>query len=277
MRTPARLTLAIIAAIPALAQAQRGERPERTRASTPQEWLADCRQGFGWGSSEERACDVKETTIPAKSTIQIDGGPNGGISVIGWNRNEVKIVAKISAQARTQDEADSILREIRILTDGSIRADGPRMNRRGGWAVSFEVYMPRKTNVMASTMNGGVHAEALNGLLTLSTTNGGVTLDDLGGDVRARTVNGGVNVRLTGDHWEGQRLEVEATNGGVRLQVPESYNARLQAETSNGGLQTDFPVTVEGRIDRRVNTTLGSGGALISARTVNGGVRILRQ
>ena len=52
------------------------------------------------------------------------------------------------------------------------------------------------------------------------------------------------------------------------------YNARLETGTVNGGMTVDFPVTVRGRIGRRVETQLGSGGPLVRAITTNGGVKI---
>jgi hypothetical protein len=261
---------AIALLVPTAARAQ-----ERERSTA--DWLEDCRRGGGWGNDDDRACDVREVTLPAlNGTLRVDGGPNGGVSLIGWDRKAVKIVAKISANSRNDGEAAQMLKEIRVLTDGSIRAEGPRTSRGRGWSVSFDIYLPRRADVTAETTNGGVRAKQVAGRLSLSTTNGGVVLDEVGGDVRAETVNGGVTVRLSGDRFNGERLEASATNGGVRLEIPEGYNARLEAETTNGGFQTDFPITLQGRIDKRISTTLGKGGPLVSVRTVNGGVRIRR-
>ena len=50
--------------------------------------------------------------------------------------------------------------------------------------------------------------------------------------------------------------------------------------THNGGIDIDFPITVRGRISdmrRRIDTTIGSGGAPLRVRTVNGGVSIARR
>jgi hypothetical protein len=73
---------------------------------------------------------------------------------------------------------------------------------------------------------------------------------------------------------------VSTTNGGVRMSLPDGYNAELSAETTNGGLDIDFPVVVRGRlsgVNRRIVTTLGSGGPRLHVRTVNGGVQIGRR
>ena len=94
--------------------------------------------------------------------------------------------------------------------------------------------------------------------------------------MRGRTTNGGVEAELTGDTWEGTGLDLETTNGGVRLRIPEDYSARLETGTVNGGIDIDFPVTVQGRIGREFSTTLGGGGPLLRAETTNGHVRISR-
>jgi DUF4097 and DUF4098 domain-containing protein YvlB len=94
--------------------------------------------------------------------------------------------------------------------------------------------------------------------------------------VRGRTTNGGVEVRLDGDTWDGEGLDLETTNGGIRLRVPEDYSARLETRTVNGSVDIDFPVTVQGNIGRSISATLGNGGALVRAVTTNGQVRVSR-
>ena len=64
--------------------------------------------------------------------------------------------------------------------------------------------------------------------------------------------------------------------GGVTLLVPANYSARLETGTVNGGIDIDFPVTVQGRVGRRLSTTLGEGGPTVRAVTTNGGVRVRR-
>ena len=117
----------------------------------------------------------------------------------------------------------------------------------------------------------GVHAA-----VRFATTNGGVQLDGLGGAVQGRTQNGGVRVRLSGSQWDGQGLDVETTNGGVTLEVPEGYSAQLETSTVNGGVRSELPLAVApgDRLNRQVSATLGSGGPPVRVRTRNGGVRI---
>lgn len=224
----------------------------------------------------ERFCEVRDTTIRAPQRgLVIDGRDNGGIYVVGWDRNEVLVRALIQASAEDIRDAEALAKEIKVLTDGDrIRADGPSYRRRTSWSVSYEIFVPRKTNLDADTHNGGIQIEGVEGRMELHAVNGGIGLRQVSGDVRAETTNGGVSAALDGNTWRGDGLDLRTTNGGVNLEIPRGYNAELETGTVNGGMNIDFPITVQGFIGRRITTKLGSGGPRVRAMTTNGGVRI---
>ena len=239
-------------------------------------WLEDCRRGRGRGDDREQYCDVREQTIPARARLRVDGRDNGGIEVIGWDRNEILVRSKIEARAGSESDAKQLADGIKIDLGDEIRADGPSTRWRSQWSVSYEIYTPRRTNLDLSANNGGIAISGLEGRIEFETENGGVSLSGLAGDVRGSTTNGGVDVELTGDRWRGEGLDVETMNGGVEITIPTRYSARLETGTVNGGMDIGFPVTVQGRIDRRLTTKLGDGGALVRVTTTNGGVSLRR-
>ena len=154
-------------------------------------------------------------------------------------------------------------------------ADGPRsLGRRESWHVSYQLVVPSRTSLSLQTTNGGISLSDVDGEIDFRTVNGGVTLKRLAGNVRGRTSNGGIDVELDGATWNGDGLQVETQNGGVKMAIPSNYSARLETGTVNGRMNIDFPVTVQGRIGRTIDTQLGSGGPLIRVRTSNGGVNI---
>lgn len=239
-------------------------------------WLEDCRERTGRNSVT--VCHEREMTIPARAgRLVVDAEPNGGITVVGSSRRDIRVVARIQANARSRADAEAMIEEIEIETSREIRSTGPRPARNEGWSVSFVLEVPRNMDLDLSSSNGGISVQAVEGDLVLSTMNGGLSLNAVAGSVRGRTTNGGVTVTLDGTEWRGRGLDLETTNGGVRLEVPERYNARLEMGTVNGGLNFDFPVTVRGRISRSINTDLGSGGAPIRIMTTNGGVTVSRR
>lgn len=243
----------------------------QTRTVQDDEW---CDSGQ---SDRDRYCEVREITLPAdRDVIGVDAAPNGGIHVESWDRNEILVRAKVQSHADSESDARNIVQEIDIDTSGTIEASGPRTGHGEGWSVSFRLYVPRRSNLDLKSTNGGISIENVSGAIAFRTTNGGIHLTDLGGDVQGTTTNGGVSVDLAGNRWDGDGLDVRTTNGGVRVTIPADYNAQLETGTVNGGLEIDFPVTVQGRINRKIEATLGDGGTTIRVFTTNGGVKIQR-
>ncbi len=223
-------------------------------------------------------CEVREFEMSPGAFDQVDASPNGSIEVTGWGRNEIRVLAKVLGRARTDDIAESLVSEVRISMDGmALDADGPKTERRESWSVSYRISVPHAADLDLNTVNGGITVEDVRGDIEFSATNGGVSLMDVGGSVSGRTTNGGLKVQLSGDSWDGEGLDVRTTNGGIVLVIPDEFNAELESATTNGGISVDFPVTVSGRINRRLRTTLGSGGPLLRAITTNGGVTIKKR
>jgi DUF4097 and DUF4098 domain-containing protein YvlB len=238
-----------------------------------QKWLQNCENG--WKNDRAHFCELRNLTLRPESKISVDGRDNGGVAFYGWDRNEVKVVAMIQANAEDDNQAEALAKQVRINTSGGrISAEGPSAQRRQSWSVSYEVYVPTRSNLEAITRNGGVSAEAVEGDLDFQATNGGIRVANVAGDVRGETTNGGISASLSGSSWRGKGLDLQTTNGGINLMIPRGYNARLETGTTNGGMRVDFPITVQGMIGRRIQTQLGSGGPLVRVMTTNGGVRI---
>ena len=238
-----------------------------------QKWLRNCENN--WNHDRANFCEVRNITLRPEAKISVDGRENGGVAFHGWDRDEVKVVAMIQANAVDDSQAEALAKQIHVNTGGGrISAEGPAPQRRAWWSVSYDIYVPTRSNLEAITLNGGVSAEAVEGDLDFQATNGGIRVEDVAGDVHGETTNGGVSASLSGSSWRGKGLDLRTTNGGVSLTIPRGYNARLETGTSNGGMRIDFPITVQGLVGKRIQTQLGSGGPLVRVVTTNGGVRV---
>jgi len=237
-----------------------------------------CRDNGWYNDKLEGNCEIREQTLAMSGApIAIDGKQNGGISVKGWDQNQVLMRARVQTGAPTAAEAADLAKQIRIETSGAkIYASGPETRKNYHWDVSYEVFVPRRADLSLETRNGGIVISDVNGKIDFNALNGGVVLRKVGGAVRGSTTNGGLVVELSGDRWDGETLDVRTTNGGVVLSVPENYSAKLETGTVNGSINVDFPVTVQGKINKELALNLGSGGATVKAMTTNGGVRVKR-
>lgn len=251
--------------------------PAQTFATSPCN-ADDANKGghSGFFGSHERVCELRRTTLPLLNSQLNVSGKNDGIEVIGEDRHDIDLEARVSAQSSDRKGAETLLREIEITTTGTIQARGPQNSgwSKDNWSVNYRLHVPRRLGAHLHTENGGIELANIDGEINAETTNGGLTLSDLAGDVHASTVNGGVHVTLAGDQWRGGGLFANSTNGGISVKASNHYSAHLIAQTEHGGISLGYPFTVTGTFSNRVETNIGQGGATLHFQTVNGGVSI---
>jgi DUF4097 and DUF4098 domain-containing protein YvlB len=221
--------------------------------------------------------EVREMTLPVTNLLTVDGRRNGGISVKGSERADVLVRACVQTWGTSEESARALAKEINIETSSVIRVGN---TTEEGWAVSYEIYVPRVMNLKLTTHNGGIGINGVEGNIEFEAHNGGVSLNDLAGNVKGKTRNGGLNVKLSGNSWKGAGLDVETTNGGIHLSLPENYSARIETGTVNGGFRSDISgLKIEEdendrRRNRRISIDFNGGGAPVRVITTNGGVKI---
>jgi DUF4097 and DUF4098 domain-containing protein YvlB len=227
--------------------------------------------------SEER-----RFTMPTSGSLSVDAVKNGGISVRSGDANEIEVRACVSAWGDTADQANAIVSSVRINNTGTIRAES---GFDSNWSVTYQITVPRYTNLKLTANNGGISVSGVEGDLELETRNGGIALREIAGNVKGKTVNGGVSVSLSGSSWIGNGLDIETTNGGITLSLPETYAATIEASTVNGAVRSNIPelsVTTEnirggwgpGGRSNQIVTALNGGGAPVKVSTKNGGITI---
>ncbi len=266
MRTPAAWIAALLAT--GLGIAATGHAQEWTVVEDD-DW---CYEG-SWNSDW---CEVREITLPASGDlIEVDGGKNGGIAVHGWDKNEILLQVQVNVWDLDDEEAEEYASEIEIDTDGLISADGPPRRGDGpNWAVSYRLRVPNESSLVLEAYNGGITIIDVQGDIEFAAKNGGIRLARVGGDVHGTTKNGGLKVVLDGEGWSGEGMDVETTNGGIDLEIPEGYSARLLMGTKNGGIRSDVPGVVSGHRSKSIRATIGDGGPLLRLVTKNGGVSV---
>lgn len=214
-------------------------------------------------------CEIRESTMAAAPKLSVDGKTNGGIRVVGANRPDILIRAKVQGRGDSEAEAKGIASQVSIQsTGGAVSANGPEGK---SWAVSYEIFVPTSTALNLTAHNGGILVDDVQGDIEFHTVNGGIHLARLAGTVRGETVNGGIHLDLTG---AGRGVDVKTQNGGVHIALPNAFSGQLDLATVNGRIHVGLPNVQIEKHQRTVVTTVGSGGPLIRAHTQNGGVHI---
>lgn len=268
MRT-SRLFLSLLA-VAALAQTAAAQ-------SSSQEWLENCRRNSN-NNNRETFCEVRETRLPARGTLRVNGAQNGAVSVRAHEGRDVVVQSRIQSWAGSDAEAAQLARGIRVGTDGTIQATGPEASRNRGWAVSYEILVPARTNLDVQTRNGPISVERITGEINLRAENGPIALRELAGDVNARAQNGPISVTLAGRRWSGEGLDAETVNGPISVRMPRGYAAHLESGTVHGPLNVPGNLRPERRNrwspGGRISTDLNGGGPTIRVVTTNGPVSI---
>src|SRR5215470_5459264 len=103
-------------------------------------------------------CEIREMTLAAAGgVLSVDGHRNGGISVKGGDRSDILVRARVQTRADSDAEARELATQIKIETTGQrIAANGPELSNNRNWSVSFEVLVPRQSDLSLKAHNGGI-------------------------------------------------------------------------------------------------------------------------
>jgi len=187
------------------------------------------------------------------ASVEVDGGSRGAIRVRGADRADYSVEACKLAAAGDSATAAQMVAGIQVNRGAwRVEAHGPAVSESDGdWQVYLIVHAPRNGSVDLTTVNGPIEVRdlagtvkvrATNGPLSIQnctgtvdaqTTNGPVSFSGSGGDVKLSATNGPLSVKLSGDVWNGPRLDASTANGPVSLTAPSTFRSGLRVE-SNG-------------------------------------------
>ena len=239
--------------------------------------------------SEERTLTKSEAAV-----LQIHPHSNGGVQVVGWDKETYSVTA-CKAAAGSGDTAERILSQISVsIEHGKISTKGP--GEEGDWTVYLLIRTPKSATIDLETMNGPISLYDVDGKLTarahngpislknfsgdaeITAVNGPISLEGSSGNVRIHTENGPISVALEGKTWSGTGLTADAKNGPLTLMVPNGYQSSFVVESTNYA-----PVSCKASIcdnarktwdDQHRRIEYGSSPAMIRLSTVNGPVSV---
>lgn len=208
-------------------------------------------------------CEMREETVAATSQFTLDGLHNGGVTILGSDRKDVKVRMRVEASTYSTSDAQDLFKRIHThVTPGRFTVDGPDMDSFFGWAsgkwwtVSVEVFVPHKTDLRVETHNGAIrisdiqgridarshnganHVERVTGAARIVSHNGELKFSEIGGDVTFESHNGAVKGTRLGGGVEGI-----SHNGGVAVELEGAATAtrRIDIESHNGRVTVGLP------------------------------------
>lgn len=249
------------------------------------------------------------------ATLSLEGR-NGKVEVRVWDRDEIKIIGTKQMRierastwlarliglrvpdVETDEEAreyfEKFTMEISGDADGlEVKTSRPPSAGQLDFSMSYEIILPRKSNmsvemsngrleiagvngrVDARSVNGRITCNEINGALLVRTVNGRLDLQQITGSIDAQTVNGRISATLAAPLPSDGEIICRTTNGGIRLGVPRDANFELKIQSRSSRVSSDFEsIRLTEDRPKRLEGIVGDGGPLISLRTVNGPVEL---
>jgi len=206
---------------------------------------------------------------------------NGPVHISSWDQNQVKVDAVKYADTKERLEEAKI--EIDARNDSiSIRTKYPDHNQSWNWgshnnpaSVEYTLTVPRTARLdEIKLINGSLDVTGMSGEVNASCINGRLEAHDLSGCARLSTINGRLDARF--GQLASNSVELNSVNGSVELTIPSDSKAELEADTVSGGINNDFGLHVNHHnfVGHDLRGELGSGGAHISLKNVNGRIEI---
>jgi hypothetical protein len=235
---------------------------------------------------------------------------NGDIRVVGWEKEEVHLIAEIRDTSRRR--VDVLIQPKGSDLDIETVFQQPLWPLNWGLVLSprceMTLFVPRKLSGYFRTTNGSIfisylggyaHCETNNGDIEVKhfageakveTKNGTINAQDLQARIKATTVNGQVNlIEVEGgivaettngsilakalDGW-GEGISLATTNGSIEISLGDA-SGEIMAESAEGGLDVHIPDAKVISISKRVTRLRVPGRKQkISLRTTHGTIAL---
>ena len=207
------------------------------------------------------------------------GGINGSVKIETSDTKTAEVYIERTASSqealnRRKIEIQAYANRLRIhgeTTDHNFFAKlfGSKASER----VTLKV--PRQISLYAKGVNGRFFAEDIDGALELGGINGKVEVANASGSATLKGINGNVAFGMKRIDVDGVTLS--GINGNIELQLAADVNADFDAKGMNGRVTADIPnVFVEKGKRRTYWARIGSGGSGITAKGINGNIRLTR-
>jgi DUF4097 and DUF4098 domain-containing protein YvlB len=223
----------------------------------------------------------------------------GSIKAGGADTTDCNVVATISAQAPTKEEAAEIAEKVTIHLESAgktltVRADKPHVKNNRSISISYQITVPVQTNIECASSYGSIELADTSGYVKAHTSYGSIDCDSINGQIQADTSYGSVDCReiisdelTAGSNYGNIDIEysdlapgqtqanVSTSYGNIDFTAPPGFTGQVELATSYGSIKTDLPIVVKGRISsKRIEGTIGEGNGKLSLKTSYGSIRI---
>lgn len=229
-------------------------------------------------------------------TVTIIGAPQGSITIEGWSKNEVEVIADIELRANTEQELNALaavngfvfsedFNHLHVLTTGThdkvymkrVAPKFPKALLGLPWKIDYRIRVPSVTDVELNAGRGPLKLSAIVGGIRISATETDAHFTLTGGVVTATIGAGTILVTIPMRSWRGGGADIRLASGQLTVELPVGFNGDIDAdvlrvgriEESFGGLEQR---AAPGLTERIIKARAGAGGAFFKFVVGDGNV-----
>ncbi|MBN1805573.1 MAG: DUF4097 family beta strand repeat protein [Sedimentisphaerales bacterium] len=221
-----------------------------------------------------------ERTVHKQIHLDLDSNvvaktSSGSITVTGADVGDCNVVAQVCVQAISEQQAWEIAEQVEIILEkvGNtliIKTEQPPKKEKCSVSVSYDITVPKKTNIecassygpvklsnirgdaKAKSGSGSIFAEHIQGSANLHTSYGSVTCRNISGNniviqsnsgsIKAQQIKGSADLNtsygsITCQNISGPDIKLRASSGGINLS--EVSGESFDVQSSYGSIKTD--------------------------------------
>ena len=233
-------------------------------------------------------------------TVTLVGAPRGSVTIEGWNRNEIEVIADVELKAETESDLDQLARvntfvfdedlnHVSILTVGThdrafmkkSAKNFPKKLLNLPWRIDYRLRVPANTDLEVNAGYGPVKLSGVEGAMRLSATESETALTLTGGTVFATITAGNVLLTVPVRSWRGGGADIRVAGGVLNVELAPGFSGDIDADIlRNGKIVNTYEGLVmrekPGITERTVRARAGAGGAHFKFTVGDGTVNIKR-
>ena len=231
-------------------------------------------------------------------TVTLIGAPRGSVTVEGWSRNEVEIVADIELKGPTEADLDQLalvntfvfdedLNHLSVLTTGThdrvfmkrAAKNFPKKLLNLPWKIDYRLRVPANTDLEINAGHGAVKLLGVEGAMRISATESETALTLTGGVISTTVTAGVITFTVPSRSWRGSGADIRIASGTINVDLPPGFSGDIDAEVlRNGKIVTTYDGLASrekpGITERTVRARAGAGGPYFKFTVGDGIVNI---
>ena len=233
-------------------------------------------------------------------TVTVIGAPRGAVTVEGWARNEVELVAEIEIKGPTEADLDQLatvnsfvfdedMNHLSVLTTGThdrafmkrAAKNFPKRLLNFPWKIDYRLRVPINTDLEINAGHGPVKLSGVEGAMRVSATESETALTLTGGAVATTVTAGVITFTVPVRSWRGAGADIRIASGTINVELPPGFSADIDADVLRTGKIVNTYEGLAARekpgiTERTLRGRAGAGGAYLKFTVGDGTVNIKR-